>query len=29
MFNEGEECVVNFRALYWFDAAQLKEVEEL
>ena len=29
MFNEGEECVVNFRALHWFDAAQLKEVEEL
>ena len=29
MFNEGEECVVNFRALYWFDAAQMKEVEEL
>lgn len=29
MFNEGEECVVNFRDLYWFDAAQLKEVEEL
>ena len=29
MFNEGEECVVNFRALHWFDAEQLKEVEEL
>ena len=29
MFKEGEECVVNFRALHWFDAAQLKEVEEL
>ncbi len=29
MFNEGEECVVNFRALHWYDAEQLKEVEEL
>ena len=29
MFNEGEECYVSFKALHWFDAEQLKEVEEL
>ena len=29
MFKEGEECYVSFKALHWFDAEQLKEVEEL
>ena len=29
MFKEGEECYISFKALHWFDAAQLKEVEEL
>lgn len=29
MFKAGEDCVVNFRALHWFDAEQLKEVEDL
>ena len=29
MFNEGEECYISFKALHWFDAEQLKEVEEL
>lgn len=29
MFNEGDECRINFRSLHWFDAVQLKEVEEL
>lgn len=29
MLNEGEEIYVSFRALHWFDAEQLKEVEEL
>jgi iron(III) transport system ATP-binding protein len=26
MFKEGEECIVNFRNLLWFDAEDLKEV---
>lgn len=29
MFAEGDECYIAFRALHWFDAEQLKEVEEL
>lgn len=29
MFKEGEECYITFRSLLWFDAEQLKEVEEL
>ncbi len=29
MFEEGETCYITFRALHWFDAEQLKEVEEL
>lgn len=29
MFKEGEECFITFRSLLWFDAEQLKEVEEL
>ena len=29
MFKDGEECYISFRALHWFDSAQLKEVEEL
>lgn len=29
MFKEGEECYVTFRALHWFDAKQLEEVEEV
>ena len=28
MFKEGEECYITFKALHWFDAEQLKEVEE-
>jgi iron(III) transport system ATP-binding protein len=28
MFKEGEECYITFKALHWFDAQQLKEVEE-
>lgn len=28
MFKEGEECYITFRSLLWFDAEQLKEVEE-
>lgn len=28
MFNEGDECCINFKNLLWFDAQQLKEVEE-
>ena len=28
MFKEGEEIYVTFKALHWFDAEQLKEVEE-
>ena len=28
MFNEGEDCYTTFKALHWFDAEQLKEVEE-
>ncbi len=28
MFEEGEECYITFKALHWFDAEQLKEVEE-
>ena len=28
MFKEGDELFITFRALHWFDAAQLKEVEE-
>lgn len=28
MFKEGEECFITFKALHWFDAEQLKEVEE-
>lgn len=28
MFKEGDECRVNFKNLLWFDAEQLKEVEE-
>jgi len=28
MFQEGEECYITFKALHWFDAEQLKEVEE-
>lgn len=28
MFKEGDECCVNFKNLLWFDAEQLKEVEE-
>lgn len=29
MFKEGEPCVINFRALHWFNKEELKEVEEL
>lgn len=29
MFAAGDDCVVNFKALHWFDAEQLKEVEDL
>lgn len=29
IFKEGEECRITFRSLIWFDAAQMKEVEEL
>jgi len=29
MFKAGDDCVVNFLALHWFDKEQLKEVEEL
>lgn len=29
MFTEGDVCRINFRSLHWFDAVQLKEVEEL
>lgn len=29
MFKEGEECYITFRALHWFDAKQLEEVEEV
>lgn len=28
MFKEGDECYITFRSLLWFDAEQLKEVEE-
>ena len=28
MFMEGYECYITFRSLLWFDAEQLKEVEE-
>lgn len=28
MFKEGDECCINFKNLLWFDAKQLKEVEE-
>lgn len=28
MFKEGEECYITFKALHWFDAKQLEEVEE-
>ena len=28
MFKEGEECYITFRSMLWFDAEQLKEVEE-
>lgn len=28
MFKEGDECYITFRILLWFDAEQLKEVEE-
>lgn len=29
MFKAGEPCVLNFRALHWFDAKQLEEVKDL
>ena len=29
MFKVGEDCVINFKALHWFDAAQLEEVKDL
>ncbi|MCQ2381423.1 MAG: TOBE domain-containing protein, partial [Acidaminococcaceae bacterium] len=29
MFKAGEDCLINFKALHWFDAEQLKEVEDL
>lgn len=29
MFKEGEECRITFRSLHWFDAAQLKEAEDV
>ena len=28
MFKEGDECYITCRSLLWFDAEQLKEVEE-
>ena len=28
MFKDGEECIVSFRSLLWFDAKDLKEVEK-
>lgn len=28
MFKEGDECYITFRSLLWFDAEQLKDVEE-
>ena len=28
MFKEGDESYITFRSLLWFDAEQLKEVEE-
>ena len=29
MFKAGDDCVINFKAIHWFDAEQLKEVEDL
>lgn len=28
MFKDGEECIVSFRSLLWFDAKDLKEVKK-